>query len=199
LHDDIYRVNILDMIFTDIIQTDEYNNIWAECIDYIRHHCTNDPLYKNYISLSKQDFISLTVAIDNDKIVAFSGAQCKPEWGPNIVRISSRFWIDPSSRHGVTKFKESNVPWYNSEFLLPIQIAAVKDFPHMFISREGSYRNSFGKYINLVNSFNNTNFILLDGYYDILNTEQMIAVDASTIEEAEQILREDTLLSKLSR
>lgn len=187
------------MIFTDIIQTEEYDTIWAECIDYIRQNCTSDPLYENYTNLSKHDFISLTVAIDNDKIVAFSGAQCKPEWGPNIVRISSRFWIDPSSRHGVTKFKESDVPWYNSEFLLPIQIAAVKDFPHMFISREGPYRKSFSKYIDLVNFYNNTNFILLDGYYDVLNTEQLIAVNATTSAEAEQFIREDTLLSKLSR
>lgn len=186
------------MQIVDITQTDQYDNIWKRCLSFIEHKCNEDPLYKNYINLNKLDFISLPVAIVDDRIVAFSGAQFKPEeWGPNIARISSRFWIHPEHRHSLSKFSVSNKPWYNSEFLIKHQITAVEKLgiPHMFISREGNYRKSFQLYIELVNRYNLTDFKLVEGIYTVQHVPQIIAVHSKY--NIEQILKEETTLTRI--
>lgn len=186
------------MQIVDITKTDQYNNLWAQCLFFIQENCIDDPLYKNYINLSKEDFISLPVVIVDNNIIAFSGAQFKPDvWGHNIARISSRFWTHPLYRHSISKFQTSTKPWYNSEYLIQYQIAEVKrlEIPHMFISREGNYRKSFQQYINLVNKYNATNFKLLEEYYLIQNTPQLIAVHSD--DNVLQILKEETLLTQI--
>ena len=186
------------MQIVDITKTDQYDNLWALCLFFIQENCIADPLYKNYINLDKGDFISLPVVILDNTIIAFSGAQFKPDvWGHNIARISSRFWTHPLYRHSISKFQKSDKPWYNSEFLIQHQITEVKrlDIPHMFISREGNYRKSFQQYINLVNKYNATNFKLLEEYYLIQNTPQLIAVHSD--DDVLQMLKEETLLKQL--
>jgi hypothetical protein len=186
------------MQIVDITKTDQYNNLWAQCLFFIQENCIADPLYNNYVNLDKKDFISLPVVILDNNIIAFSGAQFKPDvWGHNIARISSRFWTHPLYRHSISKFQTSDKPWYNSEFLIQHQIAEVKqlDIPHMFISREGNYRKSFQQYINLVNKYNATNFKLLEEYYLIQNTPQLIAVHSN--DNVLQILKEETLLKQI--
>lgn len=186
------------MQIIDITKTDQYDNLWTQCLFFIQENCIADPLYENYTNISKSDFISLPVVIIDNNIIAFSGAQFKPDvWGHNIARISSRFWTHPLYRHSISKFETSTKPWYNSEYLIQHQIAEVKrlEIPHMFISREGNYRKSFQQYINLVNKYNSTNFKLLEDLYLIQNTPQLIAVHSD--DNVLQILNEETLLKQI--
>jgi glutaredoxin len=188
------------MQLVDIIQTVEYDHLWNQCIEYITIHCKEDPLYENYIKLAKEDFVSLPVIIIDNQIVAFSGAQVNNEsWGPNIARVSSRFWLAPDYRHSLTKFNSSNIPWYNSQFLIKHQldILVKSGIPHMFISREGIYRKSFSKFIDLVNQYNNTSFKVLAGEYEINHIPQMIAVYSFETDPLEQWISEETLIKKL--
>lgn len=187
------------MQIVDLVQTNIFDTEWQSCLAYIMNNCTEDIRYQNYLNLKKEDFISLPVVVIDNKIIAFSGAQIKEEWGPNISRISSRFWIHPDFRHPATKFKESQKPWYNSEYLIRVQLDVIrqKEIPHVFISREGDYRKSFQKFIDLVNFYNNTNFSMLEGKYDILGTPQMIAVHSVAGNNLEQYITEETFIKKL--
>ena len=186
------------MEIIDITKTNLYNTTWVRCLNFIENNCQADPLYENYIGIDTQDFVSLPVVIIDDTIVAFSGAQYKPDvWGHNIPSVSSRFWIHPDYRHSCSKFETSDKPWYNSEFLISQQIKEINrlGIPHMFISREGDYKNSFQKYINLVNRYNNTDFRLVEDLYLIQCIPQIIAVHST--HNIDQILREETLLKKI--
>lgn len=186
------------MQIVDITKTDQYDNLWAQCLLFIEYNCKSDPLYKNYIGIDKQDFISLPAVIIDNGIVAFSGAQFKPaDWGHNIARVSSRFWIHPDHRHSLSKFETSDKPWYNSEFLIKYQIDEVNrlGIPHMFISREGNYRKSFQLYIDLVNRYNSTNFKLVEGVYSVQHVSQLIAVHSD--DNIEQVLKEETTLKRI--
>lgn len=187
------------MIVTDLAKTDQYDKYWKECLEFIEKECCADPLYKNYIGLQKTDFISLPAVIIDNKIIAFSGAQVKDEWGPNVARLSSRFWIHPNYRHSLSKFEKSEMPWYNSEYLIQHQLNAVAEqkIPHLFISRHGNVRKGFQQFINLVNRFNNTNFQILEGLYDISTVPQIIAMHSANDTDLKQILREETFIKKL--
>lgn len=184
------------MIIVDLVKTDIHDSIWKECLRFINDHCTSDPLYKNYIDLKKTDFISLPVVIVDNKIIAFSGAQVKEEWGPNIARVSSRFWLHPSIRHNISKFETSETPWYNSEYLIGLQLETVANLgiPHVFISREGKFKKGFQKFIDLVNKFNASNFCILDQHYDISGIPQLIAIHSSLGVNYQTYLREETFL-----
>lgn len=187
------------MKIVDIAQTSIHDSEWVNCLSYIEKHCTEDNRFKNYLNLRKTDFISLPVVIKDQKIIAFSGAQVKDEWGPNIARVSSRFWLHPEYRHTLTKFEKSTVPWYNSEYLINVQLNVVrqKEIPHVFISREGDYRKSFQKFIDLVNFYNSTNFLILEGTFSILTTAQLIAVHSFVGNNVEQYISEETFIKKL--
>lgn len=188
------------MQLADLTQTTEYDQHWSDCIAYITDHCKEDPLYNNYISLKKTDFISLPAIVVDNQIVAFSGAQINlDQWGSNIARVSSRFWLAPTHRHSLSKFNSSNTPWYNSEFLIKHQLDAVTGLgiPHVFISREGKHRKSFCKYVELVNRYNNTSFRVLDGEYEVNHVPQMIAVHSFEDIQFERCIAEETLIKKL--
>ena len=196
--------------FADITVTDEYDNLWHNCLEYIHQNCQDDPLYQNYLNLNKKDFISIAIAIENSSIVAFSCAQYNPEkWGDQIARVSTRFWLHPNVRSkGLTKFTPGTTTWYNSQYMMQYQLDAVKrlNLPASFISREGNYKKSFQKYINLVNNYNNTNFILLDGIYAVCglmneipdSCKQMIAVNISNNTDLDYFIRDNTTLKKVN-
>lgn len=197
------------LAFADIAITNEYDKLWQTCLEYIRCHCQDDPLYQNYLNLKKQDFISIAVTIEDDKILAFSCAQFDvKKWGNQIARVSTRFWLHPSIRSkGLTKFTPGAATWYNSQYMMRYQLDAVKklNLPASFISREGNYKKSFQKYISLVNAYNNTNFILLDGLYAVCgpmieipaSCKQMIAVNVDDID-TEYFIHKNTTLKKVS-
>lgn len=196
--------------FADIAITNEYDELWHSCLEYIRRNCQDDPLYQNYLNLNKQDFISIAVAIEDTTIVAFSCAQYNPEkWGYQIARVSTRFWLHPSVRSkGLTKFTPGVSTWYNSQYMMRYQLDAVDklNLSASFISREGNYKKSFQKYIDLINNYNDTNFILLDGLYAVCgpmkdvpeSCKQMIAVNVKDDIELEYFICNNTTLKKVN-
>jgi hypothetical protein len=140
---------------------------------FIKEHCYQDPLYENYKNLDLKDFICLTAVIDNNNIVALSGVQYKPErWGQNIVRMSTRFWMHPKYRiNALSKYDPTQRFYFNSQLMIPHQLNYLKILGIKFaiITREGNYRRSFNKFIELVNYYNNTNFIVLNGMFNVCN------------------------------
>jgi len=91
--------------------------------------------------------------------------------------------------------------------MMRYQLDAVKrlNLPASFISREGNYKKSFQKYVNLVNTYNNTNFILLDGLYAVCgpmnevpdSCKQMIAVNVNDKVDLEYFICNNTKLRKV--
>lgn len=197
---------MINLITADLCKTSAYNNLWENCLHFINTQCKTDKLYKNYCNLNPTDFISLPVAILNDEIIAFSGAEIKPKlWGPFISRISSKFWLHPKVRtQSLTKFNPTRNTWYNSKYLIPYQLAEIKrlEIPHVFISRQGKYQKSFQQYISLVNANNSVNFEILKNQYNVcgsLHTQtpecyQTIAMYSFETNLYEAVLAEETLL-----
>jgi hypothetical protein len=197
-------------IFADICVSDQYDHLWNNCLTYIKENCHSDPLYQNYVNLKKQDFISIAITIEDNAILAFSCAQFNvKKWGDQIARVSTRFWLHPSVRSkGLTKFTPGANTWYNSQYMMRYQLDAVNqlNLPASFISREGNYKNSFQKYINLVNNYNDTNFILLNGLYAVCgpmsevpdSCKQMIAVNVKDKVDPEYFIRNHTTLKKVN-
>lgn len=191
----------------DLCKTSDYNDLWENCLNFINMHCTTDTLYKNYCNLNPNDFVSFPVAILNNEIIAFSGAEIKPKlWGPNISRISSKFWLHPKVRtQSFTKFNPSRSIWYNSKYLIPYQLAEIKrlQIPHIFISRQGKYQKSFQQYISLVNINNSINFKILKNLYNVCGSKnnsmpecyQIVAMYSFETTIYETALREETLLT----
>jgi hypothetical protein len=133
--------------------------------------CQSDPLYSNYANLTVSDFICLTAVLENNEIIALSGVQYLPErWGENTVRMSTRFWVHPTYRiNSLSKFKHDYRLYFNSQLMIPFQLEFIKLLGISFaiITREGEYRRSFGKFIDLVNHHNNTKFTILDRLYNV--------------------------------
>jgi hypothetical protein len=116
--------------------------------------------------------------------------------------------LHPSVRSkGLTKFTPGANTWYNSQYMMRYQLDAVEklNLPASFISREGNYKNSFQKYINLVNNYNDTNFILLDGLYAVCgpmdkipdSCKQMIAVNVKDKIDLTDFICNKTTLRKI--
>jgi hypothetical protein len=142
--------------------------LWNDVLEKIR--ISNDPLKKNYLNLTPGDFVCLPVLIENKKIICFSGLQInESKWGKEIGRINARMWIEPSHRHlSLGKMKNSD-KFFNTKYLLPLQIQKAKEIglDTLFISREGSYRNFMEKYCDLIFSNTGHRFKLLDRCYNV--------------------------------
>ena len=159
---------------------------------YIKDHCQSDPLYENYANLELADFVCLTAVLDGNEIIALSGVQSKPDrWGVNTVRMSTRFWMHPTHRIGsLSKYDPTQRFYFNSQLMIPHQLEYVKSSGNKFaiITREGSYRRSFTKFVELVNFHNGTNFRVLAGIYNVCNhmlevpesCQQLVAVHSFT-------------------
>lgn len=158
----IFSGTVVDLIHDGLIPE------WGQCLDYIRTHCSFDPLYSNYIDLDLNEFISFPVVIEDGHIIAFSGAQVSPsKWGPLTARISSRMWIHPDKRqNSFTKFNPESRIWYNSQLIIPKQIPSLitAGIRTIFISRK-DHRRSFTKFIDLVNINLDQNLTVIPGEY----------------------------------
>ena len=181
---------------------------------FVKNNCQEDPLYDNYVNLDLDDFICLTAVLENNEIVALSGVQSKPDrWGNNLVRMSTRFWMHPKYRiTTLSKFKPDMRFYFNSQAMIPYQLNFLKTLNLKFaiITREGNYRKSFKKFIELVNHHNNTNFTVIDGLYNVCqhmdivpeSCQQIIAVhsfDNSNFQEELEILQKENKLKTVTR
>ena len=87
----------------------------------------------------------------NDKIVCFSALQISDErWAKGIGRCSTRMWIHPDYRHGLSKFGGGD-KFLNTTYCLPIQfnVAKLNNLDCLFISREHNLL-AFNKYSELI-------------------------------------------------
>ncbi len=181
---------------------------------FIKEHCQQDPLYENYANLDIADFICLTAVLDQDEIIALSGVQEKPNrWGKNTVRMSTRFWMHPKFRiSALSKYDPEQRFYFNSQLMIPHQLEFLKTLGVRFaiITREGNYRRSFGKFIELVNYHNKTNFRVLEGIYNVCDhmpvvpesCQQIVAVhsfDTSVFEDELEELHSANKLNLLSK
>jgi hypothetical protein len=176
----------------------------------IKDRCQSDPLYSNYESLNVNDFVCLTAVLDQNEIVALSGVQHLPDrWGDNTVRMSTRFWVHPDYRiNSLSKFKHDQRLYFNSQLMIPFQLNFIKSLgiSYAIITREGEYRRSFKKFIELVNHHNGTQFNVLDGLYNVCqpmacvpdSCKQIIAVHSFSSTSFNQELRQLSQQGKLA-
>lgn len=142
------------------------NVLWTDCQKYILE--STDELKDNYINLDPREFVSFPVVIIDNKIVCFSALQINEErWGKGIGRCSTRMWIHPDYRHGLTKFTGGN-KFLNTTYCLPLQLAAAKlnNLDCVFISREHNLLG-FAEYSKLIKINCNTGFLLESKKYNV--------------------------------
>jgi hypothetical protein len=123
--------------------------LWNQFQEFVA--TTNDDLTDNYIGLDPRDFASFPAVVVDDRIVCFSALQIKDEWwAKGIGRCSTRMWIHPEFRHGLSKFGGGS-KYLNTTHCLPIQIAQAKllGLDCLFISREHN-PVAFKKYADLI-------------------------------------------------
>jgi hypothetical protein len=193
----------------DLIHDPLAEHLLIKFKSFIKEHCSQDSLYDNYINLDLNDFICLTAVIDNGDIIALSGVQSKPNrWGSNTVRMSTRFWMHPKYRiNALSKYDPVQRFYFNSQLMIPYQLDYLKTLNVKFaiITREGNYRRSFIKFVELVNHYNSTNFTVLDGVFNVCDhmpivpesCQQLVAVhsfdNASFDKELKKLHRENKL------
>lgn len=166
----------------------------------VEKECFNDSLYSNYMRMNLADFCCLTAVYNDNELVALSGIQLDHnKWGNNIARVSSRFWVRPANRiQSLSKYGLDQRLYYNSQLMIPYQLNVLKTLGIKFamITRKGNYRRSFGKFINLVNHYAGTNFILFDNLYNVCEPswtikeecKQMIAIHSLSGDNIDQEL-----------
>jgi hypothetical protein len=140
--------------------------LWNDCQKYILE--SNDELKDNYIDLDPSKFVSFPVVIVDNKIVCFSALQINEErWGKGIGRCSTRMWIHPDYRHGLTKFNGGN-KFLNTTYCVPLQLAAakLKNLDCVFISREHNFL-AFAEYAKLIKINCNADFLLETTKYNV--------------------------------
>lgn len=142
------------------------DKLWSECQQYISE--STDTLKDNYVKLDPCDFVSFPVVIIDNKIVCFSALQINEErWGKGIGRCSTRMWIHPDYRHGLTKFNGGD-KFLNTTYCVPLQLAAAKlnNLDCVFISREHNLLG-FGEYAKLIKINCDTSFLLEATRYNV--------------------------------
>ena len=194
----------------DLVTDPDRNNRLIRFKSVLSNLCQSDPLYLNYSTLDIKDFVCLTAVLEQNEIIALSGVQYLPDrWGENIARISTRFWIHPTYRiNSLSKFKHDYRLYFNSQLMIPFQLKFIKSLGVSFaiITREGEYRRSFSKFIDLVNHHNGTMFNILDGLYNVCqpmtcvpdSCKQLIAVHTLNNSNFSNELSELSKYSKLS-
>lgn len=148
----------------DITKDRSIDSLWFSTLEEISQG--SDKLKNNYKEIDLSTFISFYVAVDQNKILGFSGLQYMPNrWGSKIARCMSRFYLRPDSRHGYSLFQKPLL----TETILPIQIkdARTTDLDVVFMSREKG-RSSFKKSVDYLRSKNSLiNFLILEDRYNV--------------------------------
>ena len=147
--------------------------LWEQYQEYLIN--TTDELKENYIGLDPRDFLSFPVVIINDKIVCFSALQVSDErWAKGIGRCSTRMWIHPEYRHGLSKFGGGD-KFLNTTYCLPIQFNVAKqhNLHCLFISRENNL-HAFKKYGELITINCGVDFVMELDRYNVCGSQDPI-------------------------
>jgi hypothetical protein len=148
-------------------------HLWEQYQEYLIN--TTDELKENYIGLDPRDFLSFPVVIINDKIVCFSALQISNErWAKGIGRCSTRMWIHPDYRHGLSKFGGGD-KFLNTTYCLPIQFSVAKlhNLDCLFISREHNLA-AFKKYGGLITINCGVDFVMEPAKYNVCGPQDFI-------------------------
>lgn len=153
-----------------IIQLNGNEKIWTDCLRYIEAECSTDNLYKNYVNLDIGNYDYFNAAIYKDEIISFGGIERSiTKWGPRIVRVLSKFWINPNYRtKGLTKWRNDTIKW--SPTILKPQLDYLKtrnEIHAAIITREGNYSHSFKEIVRLANTVSENEFLILPGKHNI--------------------------------
>jgi hypothetical protein len=153
--------------------TDYDTKLWDQYQEYLI--TTTDELKENYIGLDPRDFLSFPVVIINDKIVCFSALQISDErWAKGIGRCSTRMWIHPDYRHGLSKFGGGD-KFLNTTYCLPIQfsVAKLNNLDCLFISREHNL-TAFKKYGGLITVNCGVDFVMEPAKYNVCGSQDPV-------------------------
>jgi hypothetical protein len=147
--------------------------LWEQYQEYLIN--TTDDLKENYVGLDPRDFLSFPVVIINDKIVCFSALQISDErWAKGIGRCSTRMWIHPDYRHGLSKFGGGD-KFLNTTYCLPIQfnVAKLNNLDCLFISREHNL-TAFKKYGGLITVNCGVDFVMEPAKYNVCGSQDPV-------------------------
>jgi hypothetical protein len=149
----------------NIVKDRSIDELWFTTLEQIS--LGSDKLRNNYKEIDLSMFISFYAAVEENKILGFSGLQYMPDrWGTSIARCMSRFYLRPDFRHGHSIFHK---PALITEQVLPMQIRDSQDFgiDSVFMSREKG-RCSFEKLIEFLKIKNKSiDFNLLNDRYNV--------------------------------
>lgn len=144
--------------------------LWKNCMNYLKTTCYRDQLYRNYLHIDLEKFLTLTAIVYQNEIISFGGVEIKKDrWGEHIARALTRFWINPKYRsESLTKWRNSTVKF--SPIILRHQLAFIKEIGIIsasIITREGNYKNSFLEIIRLANTVSEEEFFIMPGKYNV--------------------------------
>lgn len=153
----------------------EYQDLWHRCQAYIRQHCRDDLLFRNYVNINLDDFLSFIVVVYDEDVAAFGAVESKPQcWGADVARALTRFWINPKYRtQGLTKWRDSKIKY--SPTILKPQLEYLRTQPQIksvIITREGNYPRSFAEIIRLANTVSEREFVIMPGKYNVCEPMQ---------------------------
>jgi hypothetical protein len=142
---------------------------WEECKHDIKRLCEKDPLYKNYVDLSPENYYHFNAVTYNDKIISFGGIEYSPnKWGSEIARVLTRFWIHPDYRSkNLTKWSNNEIRY--SPLILRAQIDFLKQQSKIkvaMITREGKYLRSFKEIVRLAKTVCD-DFEIIPGVFNV--------------------------------
>jgi hypothetical protein len=152
----------------------DYDQLWLDCLSYIKENCRDDSLYENYLSINLDNFNIFSAAVYNDTVISFGGLeQRKDRWGEHIFRALTRFWIHPKYRtKSLTKWSSDKIRF--SPIILKSQMEYFKDYDNEYaimITREGKYLRSFHEIIRLANSVSEKTFTMLEGRFNVCSPD----------------------------
>lgn len=148
----------------------DYENLWINCIEYLKINCYRDQLYQNYIDIDLDKFLTFTAIVYQNEIISFGGIEKRADrWGEYIARALTRFWISPKYRtSGLTKWRSDSIKF--SPIILKSQLEFLKILPEVeavIITREGDYLKSFQEIIRLANAVSDRKFVIMPGKYNV--------------------------------
>jgi hypothetical protein len=145
------------------------HRVWSECLTRINNSCQTDLLYRNYKNLNPNNYYHFSVILEDNRIIAFGGIETNPnKWGNKLARVLTRFWIDPEYRtKSFTKWQSNNIRY--SPLILKHQLDVLSNSSIEFamITREGNYKNSFIKIVELANTVSPSLFCIQEGKYNV--------------------------------
>lgn len=170
-----------------LLESNPAEDVWNECMETIKSCCHADPLYKNYLNLSPEQYYYFVTAIVENRIVSFGAIEYAPhKWGENIARVLTRFWIHPDYRSkGLTKWGPNAVRF--SPIILGAQMKFLDSQNKIkvaMITREGQYSKSFKKITKLASSVSADSFDILENTHNVCGNSsddscyQMIALSS---------------------